>query len=292
MSHARAAALMVAATVLWSTAGVVTRSLESAQGVEVAFWRSFFAALSMAGIIAYRHRGNAWSVVRATGWPGLLSGLMFSIMFTCFMVAVMSTTVANALVVNSLYPAFAALLAMLVLRTRLPPHTWVAIALATAGMAFMFASGLGAGLRGTLIAFAVPVAASINVVTLKKFGRDVDLAPAVLVGGALSALATLPLALPLRASAYDVVVLAALGMFQLALPCILLVIAARRLPAAEVALLTLLEAVLGTLWTWLGAGEVPGSATLAGGGVVLAAIAGNEFIALYGRARLRRLPAA
>ena len=58
-------------------------------------------------------------------------------------------------------------------------------------------------------------------------------------------------------------------MFQLALPCTLLVIASRYLPAAEVALLTLLEAVLGPLWAWLGVGETPGAATLAGGGIVL-----------------------
>ena len=175
MSHARAAALMVAATLLWSTAGVVARSLERAQSFEVAFWRSSFAAVSMAGILVVIHRGKAWSVVRAAGWPGLLSGLMFSIMFTCFMLAVMSTTVANALVVNSLYPVFAGLLGTAVLGTRLPVYTWVAILAAVGGMVFMFASGLGSGLSGTLIAFAVPVAAAVNVVTLKKWGRNVDL---------------------------------------------------------------------------------------------------------------------
>ncbi len=80
-------------------------------------------------------------------------------------------------------------------------------------------------------------------------------------------------------------------MFQLALPCTMLVVASRHLPPAEVALLTLLEAVLGPLWAWLGVGETPGAATLVGGGIVLLAIAGNEFIALFGPARFRRLRA-
>jgi drug/metabolite transporter (DMT)-like permease len=70
------------------------------------------------------------------------------------------------------------------------------------------------------------------------------------------------------------------------------VIASRTLPAAEVALLSLLEAVLGPLWAWLGVGETPGAATLAGGMIVLAAIAGNELIALFGPAKLRRLRVA
>jgi len=291
MSHARAAVLMVAAAVLWSSAGVVARLLERAQSFEVAFWRSFFAAVAMAGILAWMHRGRAFAVMRAAGWAGVLSGLMFAVMFTCFMLAVMSTTVANALVVNSLYPVFAGLLGTVVLGTRLPGYTWAAILVAVGGMVYMFAAGLGSGLSGTLIAFAVPVAAAVNVVTLKKWGREADLIPSVLLGGVLSALVTLPFALPFHANAHDLALLAGLGLFQLALPCTLLVIASRYLPPAEVALLTLLEAVLGPLWAWLGVGETPGAATLVGGGIVLLAIAGNEFIALFGPARFRRLRA-
>jgi len=289
MSHARAAALMVGAALLWSSAGVVARLLERAQHFEVAFWRSLFAAVSMAGILVLIHRRRAWAVVRASGWPGLLSGLMFAVMFTAFMLALLRTTVANTLIVNSLYPVFAGVLATVFLGTRLPAYTWLAILVAVGGMAFMFASGLGSGLAGTLIAFAVPIAAAVNVVTLRKWGRAADLIPSVLIGGALAALVTLPFALPFAATPHDLALLAGLGLFQLAVPCTMLVVASRVLPAAEVALLSLLEAVLGPIWAWLGVGETPGAATLIGGGIVLAAIAANEAIALFGPARFRRL---
>ena len=292
MTHARAVAWMVGACVLWSTAGLVARLLDHARSWEVTFWRSFFAAVSMAAILGYTRRREAWAVVRAAGWPGIVSGAMFCTMFTCFMLAVTRTTVANALIVNSLYPVFAAILGWLVLRASLPAYTWVAIVAAAGGMAWMFAAGLGSGLSGTLIAFGVPVAAAVNVVTLRKWGRKVDLAPAVLLGGVFSALITLPFALPFEASAHDLAWLAGLGMFQLAVPCMMLVVASRHLPPAEVALLTLLEVVLGPLWVWLGVGETPAAATLAGGAVVLAAIAGNEMIALYGPAKFRRVRAA
>jgi drug/metabolite transporter (DMT)-like permease len=292
MTHARAVMLMIAANVLWSTAGLVTRLLEQSDSWEAAFWRSFFAALSMTGILVWMRRREAWSVVRAAGRAGLLSGLMFCTMFTCFMLAVTRTTVANTLVVNSLYPVFAAILGWLVLGVRLPGYTWLAILAAVGGMAWMFASGLGPGLSGTLIAFAVPVAAAINVITLRKWGSTVDLAPAILLGAVFSALVTLPFAWPFRATAHDLAWLATLGMFQIAVPCMLLVAASRYLPPAEVALLTLLEAVLGPLWAWLGVGERPGAATLTGGGIVLLAIAGNEFIAEFGPARFRRVRAA
>jgi drug/metabolite transporter (DMT)-like permease len=283
---------MVGACFLWSTAGVVVRLLDQARSWEVAFWRSFFAALSMALILAVTRRREVFATVRAAGWPGIVSGAMFCTMFTCFMLAITRTTVANTLVVNSLFPVFAAILGAIVLRQAIRFYTWIAIAVAVAGMAWMFANGLGAGLSGTLIAFAIPVAAAVNVVTLRKWGRSVDLAPAVLLGGAFSALIALPSALPFESSAHDLAWLAALGMFQLAVPCMMLVAASRHLPPAEVALLTLLEAVLGPIWAWLGVGERPAAATLAGGGIVLAAIAGNEMIALYGPKRFRRVRAA
>ena len=79
-----------------------------------------------------------------------------------------------------------------------------------------------------------------------------------------------------------------LGVFQLGLPCMLLVIASRTLPAPQIALLGLLEVVLGPLWAWLGAGEAPGAETLAGGAIVLAALAANEIGALRAKAVYNR----
>jgi drug/metabolite transporter (DMT)-like permease len=89
----------------------------------------------------------------------------------------------------------------------------------------------------------------------------------------------LPLALPFIATVGDIALLALLGFAQLGLPCMLLVVAARHLAATEVALLALLEVVLGPLWAWLGAGEVPASTTIGGGALVLAALLINELAA-------------
>jgi drug/metabolite transporter (DMT)-like permease len=86
----------------------------------------------------------------------------------------------------------------------------------------------------------------------------------------------LPLAWPFIATTGDIALLVLLGFAQLGLPCMLLVIAARHLAATEVALLALLEVVLGPLWAWLGAGEVPAATTLSGGALVLGALVINE----------------
>lgn len=271
---------MVVAPVLWSMAGVVTRHIERAPAFEQVFWRSLFAFAFVALFLTFK-RISPLTAVRSSGWPGLFSGAMWTIMFTAFVVALSLTTTANTLVVMSISPLLTAFLSQLFLKDRIPVGTWIAAAAATAGMAWMFHDGFQAGrVAGMLVALLVPFAAAANVVVLRAASAKVDLIPAVMLGGALSCLIALPLALPLSASGKDVLLLAFLGFFQLALPCMLLVLASRALLAPEIALLGLLEVILGPLWAWLGAGEHPGSATLTGGAVVLAALAANELLML------------
>jgi drug/metabolite transporter (DMT)-like permease len=284
--HRRAVVLMVIAPTLWSIAGVVTRHLSpelQAEGrFEITFWRSFFAALTVAGFLLFVRRDFAGSIRRA-GAPGLLSGAMWATMFVCFMLALTLTSTANTLIVLAVAPLTTAILAWAVLRSPIAPRTWLAIGIAMAGIVWMFAGSLRiespASVLGMLVAFGAPVASAINVVILKKRGQGLDLVPAVFLGGVISAALMLPLALPFIATAGDIALLALLGFAQLGLPCMLLVVAARHLAATEVALLALLEVVLGPLWAWLGAGEVPASTTIAGGALVLAALLINELAA-------------
>lgn len=279
MTRAGGVALMVAAPVLWSSAGVVTRHIQSTQPVEQVFWRSLFAFLFVF-VVLLLQRTSPWKAVRAAGLPGLISGLMWAIMFTAFLFALSLTTTANALVVMSVSPLLTALFAKLFLKDPVPVRTLVAATAAAAGIAWMFGSDLSAHYAGMAIAFLIPVAAAINVVVLRASAAKLDLIPAVMLGGALSCLIALPFALPFSATPRDLGLLAFLGVTQLGLPCMLLVLASRALLAPEIALLGLLEVVLGPLWVWLGAGEEPGGATLVGGAIVLAALAANELAAI------------
>lgn len=280
LSHRRAMLLLAFCALCWSIAGVVTRRLDHAEGFEVTFWRSFFCAATMLVILAWRRRGNPLASVVAMGWPGLFSGAMWGVMFTCFMLALTRTSVANALLVMSVSPLLAALLGRWVLGTRLVALDWWATMVAGLGIAWMVHAGVSTeGLVGMAIAFGVPVASSINIVTLKRLHADVDLGPAVLVGAILSCLVTAPLAWPLQAGAHDLALLALLGSVQLAIPCFLMVRAVGHLAAHEVALIALLEVVFGPVWAWVGAGETIPAATLQGGAVVVAALALNAWFA-------------
>jgi drug/metabolite transporter (DMT)-like permease len=285
VTRTTAVALMVAAPVLWSSAGVVTRHIERAEPFEQVFWRSLFA-FSFVFITLVFQRKHPWTSIRAAGLPGLVSGLMWAMMFTAFLFALSLTTTANTLVVMSVSPLLTAVFAMLFLKDPVPLRTWIAAGAAAIGIAWMFGSSLEQHFLGMAIAFLIPMAAAINVVVLRAAAAKLDLVPAVMLGGALSCLIAMPFALPFSATPRDLALLAFLGIFQLGLPCMLLVLASRALLAPEIALLGLLEVVLGPLWVWFAVGEDPGRATLVGGAVMLGALAANE-LAAFRAQRLR-----
>jgi drug/metabolite transporter (DMT)-like permease len=283
LTHSRAVLLMVLVTLMWSIAGVVTRQLEAARSFEVTFWRSFFTLVSLLVILPFFQGRAVFAKIRHGGKALWLSGVCWSVMFTAFMVALTLTTVANVLVTMALGPFITALMARVFIGHRIPARTWVAIALASTGIAWMYGGqmDLGDQLTGTLVALLVPLAGACNWTVVQHggaHGQKIDLVPAVLVGAALSALATLPLAFPFSATPHDIGLLALLGLFQLAIPCVLAVLCAGVLKAPEVALLALLEVIFGILLAWVGAGEVPGSSVLTGGSLVIGALVVNELI--------------
>jgi drug/metabolite transporter (DMT)-like permease len=282
LTHTRAVFLMVAVTLMWSIAGVVTRHLEEARSFEVTFWRSFFTVGSLLVILPFFQGRAVFARIRHGDAALWLSGLCWSIMFTAFMVALTLTSVANVLVTMSVGPFLTALLARAVIGYRIPLRTWLAIVVAGIGIASMYAAQVSGGqLAGTLVALCVPLAGATNWTITQRAqarGEKLDLVPAVLVGAVISMLVTLPLAMPLRASGHDIGLLALLGVVQLAIPCALSVVCARVLNAPEIALLALLEVIFGIVLAWIGADEVPSQAVLTGGTLVIGALLANELL--------------
>jgi drug/metabolite transporter (DMT)-like permease len=285
LAKPRAVGYMVLAALLWSLAGVVTKTLDGAQSLEVTFWRSLFACLSMAVLLAFTQGGVAF--FKTVSWrnPALwLSAICWACMFTAFMMALVLTKVANVLLMSATGPLFTAVLARLVTQQRLPRRTWICVAAASAGLAFMFGEAWRLGQRsdivGCVLGLGVPMAAA-GVWTISQKAQQasaintskaLNLLPSVMLGGGLSALCTLPFALPFNASLEDVTKLAFLGAFQLAMPGYLAILATQALKAAEASLLALLEIIFGISLAWFFVGEVPSDQILLGGALVVAAL--------------------
>ena len=285
MTHGMAVWTMVGCTVLWSMAGVVTRHLEEARSFEVTFWRSFFTVVSLLIILPLWQGKGVWSRLPWRNRYFWLSGVCWSVMFTAFMVALTLTAVANVLITMAVGPLFTALFTRVFLRHQLPLRTWVAIVVAGIGIGWMYGTQLSLGdpnfLVGSLVALCVPIAGAVQWTLAQKSqsdGHSLDLVPSVLLGAIFSTLLTLPLAMPFQASAHDVGLLATLGLFQLAIPCVLSVICVRVLKAPEASLLCLLEIVFGIALAWWGANEAPQMSVLLGGSLVLGALLMNQWL--------------
>lgn len=273
---------MVVAALLWSTAGAVTRHLEVARGFEVTFWRSIFTLLSLLVILPWLRGRSVFRQMLKAGRGLWLSGLCWGVMFTAFMVALTLTTVANVLVTMSIGPFLTALLARITIGHKIPPRTWGAIFFAGAGIVWIYGGQLGQGQwLGTLVALCVPIAAATNW-TLNQHaherGEDVDMVPALLIGAVASSVTALPLAWPFKSTLHDLGLLAGLGLTQLAIPSVLVALAARVLKAPEISLLALLEVIFGILLAWLAANESPDPRVLTGGALVMGALIANELL--------------
>lgn len=284
--HLRGVALLAAAALCWSLAGILVRLLEAGDWT-IVFWRSVFMSLTLIGVLAVWTRGRLLDSFRAAGWKGALSGAFMACAFICFILSITRTTVANTLVLMASAPFFSAIAGRVLLGERLAPPAWAAMVAAVAGIALMFAGELGPGeLVGNLLALAVALSFAGNIVVLKRAG-EANMVPAVILGGVFSALVALPFAQPIVVAPGAFAILLVLGAVQLGLGLTFYVYGARHLPAAEVSLMGLLETVLSPLWVWIFIAERPSDMALAGGTLVILALAA---LALVG-GRRTRIPA-
>ena len=270
------ALLVAAACLCWSSGGILVRLLDL-DAIVIVFWRSLFMALAVASGLLIGYGRRAPAVITGVGWPGLLSGALLSSTFIGYILSLSYTQVANTMILMSASPLVAAVLAHLLLKERLGRATAYAIGLAMIGIAVMFSHGIAAGnLLGDVFGLLVALTFGANIVVLRRW-RGIDMVPATMLGGLISAAMTAPWALGVPVDRIDLFILATLGFFQLGLGLFLFVRGSRKLRAAELGLLTLLETVLAPLWVWIGIGEAPSTAALLGGSIVLAAVIGLSF---------------
>ena len=282
--HRRGVLFMLGATSCWAMAGILVRTMRLTDGWEITFWRSLFMTVFVLGVLVVQYRGATWQRIMAVGWPGMLVGALWALMYVCFILALGRTTVANVLVLSSLAPFASAIMGGMFLHERVPGRIWFAMTAAIAGIVLMFVDSMNSGaLGGNLLALIIPLAFACNIVILRKTHAHVDMIPTLIWSGVFSMAATLPLALPLEATTLDLSLLAIMGVVQVGLGSLLMLAAAPRLRAAEIGLFAVLETVFGTLSTWLVVGEHPGRLALLGGLITVAALIINELIALRTR---------
>jgi drug/metabolite transporter (DMT)-like permease len=251
---------------------VLQRQLSVGVATQVA-GRALFAAMAVAVYVAIAEHGRVVAACRSVGRAGVGFAASVAVSSGSFIVALNHASVAQVLFIQSIAPVLAALLGRALLGESLSIRTAVAMAVALLGVAVMVGSPGGGSALGDGLSVIMALGFAVAIV-IARHRRDVSMAPATGLAQLMLLIVAAPVALAgnVAVGVPDVLWLALFGAGQIGVGLILLTIGARLIPAAQVALISLLEVVLGPLWVWLAVGERPAVATVIGGAIVVAAV--------------------
>ena len=283
----RGALLVACAAVCWSSGGLIARLVTTSPWT-TSLWRSLFASLFLVVVLWIARRRSILAQWRDGGRPVVAVAVCMALASTCFLFSLAHTSVANTLILISTGPYVAGLLGWLWLGERVAPRTWLTMGVALAGAVIMVSDSYSRGtIVGDLLALVMATSFAIATVLVRRY-PETPMAPASALATTLTALVALPFSEPLETGPRDLALLALFGVGNYGTGFLLFMAGARSIPAAQSALVGMLETVLGPLWVWLVLNERPGAATLMGGALILAALLANTLLDGVTRETARR----
>jgi drug/metabolite transporter (DMT)-like permease len=263
-------ALVLLAALLWSTSGVLIKSLRL-ESAAIAGVRAAIAGLTLAPFLRYLRpkaleRGNALRLlVLLCAYTGTV---------LCFNFAIKWTTAANAIALVYTSPAWVFALTCLAER-RMPGRLAIPIALVLAGVAVLLAEPVqGTSLRGNVLGLLAGACFGTFTFLITRLRQ-----PAIALVSLCNLFAGTSLFLLFPAafrwgefSGSDWLVLGFLGVFQIAAGHVCFTAALQRIPATQASMLALGEPLLNPLWVFLFLGEVPSAHGFAGLAVILSGV--------------------
>jgi drug/metabolite transporter (DMT)-like permease len=246
------------------------------------FWRGAGMGAVIALWLLLTQGRGAIAAFKGVGLAGLAIGLSYTIGNVSFLYSVGHTLAANTLFILATMPVFSALIARFVLGQPVPRRTWATIIAVLAGIG-LIAMGSAGGGQGDLLGDLAAVVTALSwavIFAIAGQKKTLSMVPAMSIAGFFAMFVSLFLAPGLSVPATSVPFVALIALIVTPGATALLSLGPRYLPPADVSLIMLLEAVFGPLLVWLVLAEFPGGWTLAGGAVVLGALALNNLAAL------------
>jgi drug/metabolite transporter (DMT)-like permease len=261
--HFRALLLLVITAVLWSSGGLLIKSVDW-HPLAISGARSLIAAAVI--FLAFRRQPIRFGKIQVVGALGYVATVMM------FVTATKLTTAANAIVLQYTAPIWVALFGAWFLKEKTTALDWLTIGLVFGGMILFFQDQMEAGhLLGNLLAVASGMSMTVMALSMRK-QKDGSPFNSVLLGNLLAFLGGLPFMLDGGPGLTGWLAIALLGVFQLGISYVLYSVAIKHVTALEATIITMIEPVLNPIWVFLLLGEVPGPWSLAGGAIILAAI--------------------
>ena len=244
------------------------------------FYRGLIPFFTVFFIMLIIYKLNFFKILFNSGYHGIIYVATFSLTNITFVVSIQNTNVANTLVMIATAPMISAILGAIFLREPPDKKTWVSIIITFLAIIYIFSDSLKFGnFYGDILGFITALGLAVGAVTIRS-AKTKNLVPAAVVGKLFVAIFALFFIESFILVDRDLVIIPMMCILCVAIPFVLVTIAPRFIPAAEVNLFFLLETIIGPIWVWLIIKEQPSIETLYGGAVIIVTIAIHSFLKL------------
>lgn len=264
-------ALVATAAVAWSTAPLFVRLLPF-DSFTILFWRGVFAGSGIMAFLLLTQGRSALADLATLNRGGLLFAVLSAAGMLLYIPSLQMTSAANVAIILATAPFASAALAWGWFGEAPRARIVLASAVAFLGVAFSVGGASAADLHGIGLACLLMLAIAGMTVAARRY-RDTPLIAAAALSNFLGSAASVLFAQSIASvSAQHIAILAAFGLLQVALGLTFFVLGSRHLPAAQSALISVLETPLMPFWIWLVFSDAPSTGQLLGGAIVLAAV--------------------
>ena len=244
------------------------------------FYRGLIPFLSVFFIMIFIYKFDFFKMLFTSGYHGLIYVSTFSITNVTFVVSIQNTNVANTLVMIATAPMLSAILGAIFLKEPPDKKTWISIIITFLAIIYIFSDSLKLGnFYGDVLGFITAIGLAVGAVTVRS-GKTKNLVPAAVVGKLFVAIFALFFIESFVLIDQDLIIVPLMCILCVAIPFVLVTIAPRFIPAAEVNLFFLLETIIGPIWVWLIIKEQPSLETLQGGLIIITTIAIHSYLKL------------
>ena len=244
------------------------------------FYRGIIPFLSVFLIMLIIYKLNFFKMLFASGYHGLIYVGTFSITNITFVVSIQNTNVANTLVMIATAPMLSAILGAIFLKEPPDKKTWISIIITFLAVIYIFFDSLKLGnFYGDILGFITAIGLAVGAITIRS-AKTKNLVPAAVVGKLFVASFALFFIESFSLKDLDIIIVPAMCILCVAIPFVLVTIAPRFIPAAEVNLFFLLETIIGPIWVWFIIKEQPSIETLQGGIIIIITIAIHSYLKL------------
>tara|TARA_B100001093_G_C26616336_1_gene922495 strand:+ start:31 stop:891 length:861 start_codon:yes stop_codon:yes gene_type:complete len=244
------------------------------------FYRGIIPFLTVFLGMLIIYKLSFFNMLLTSGYHGIIYIGTFSITNITFVVSIQNTNVANTLVMIATAPMLSAILGALFLKEPPDRKTWISIIITFMAIIYIFFDSIKLGnFYGDILGFITAIGLAVGAVTIRS-AKSKNLVPAAVVGKLFVATFALFFIESFVLENNDLIIVPLMCILCVAIPFVLVTIAPRFIPAAEVNLFFLLETIIGPIWVWLIIKEQPSIETLYGGAVIIVTIAIHSFLKL------------